>query len=438
MYQFSPPCLETTLDLDVHGIGVTGQTKRERRGRTEYIFECRLATASSTCPTCACPGKPRGTTSRMLIHSPLATHPTGLLLRLRQYTCTGCGRYWREQPGSLLPHPASKLTAGAVTWSLAAVVLDSMSIHAVSRNLGAAWNTVNTAVLQAGYKHLISDSHRFDGVSVIGVDEHCWRHKGPWTSRYVTVIIDLTPRSSGGPARLLDMVDGRSKEVFKTWLATQTEAFRRNVKVVAMDGFTGYKTAAVEALGPVATVMDPFHVVHLAGDKLNACRQRIQQETLGRRGRSGDLLYKARRLLTTRKALLSERGWRVVHDVITTPTYKPIFKIWGVYQNIIQAYQDPDRVAGRARLATIIDALDGQNTAGIPELRTLAKTLKKRRADILAYFTHPGSSNGPTEAINGRLEHLRGIALGFRNLEHYIQRSLLHTGGFRTKIHSLL
>ena len=37
----------------------------------------------------------------------------------------------------------------------------------------------------------------------------------------------------------------------------------------------------------------------------------------------------------------------------------------------------------------------------------------------------------PTEAINGRLEHLRGSALGFRNLIHYIARSLLETGGFR-------
>ena len=36
----------------------------------------------------------------------------------------------------------------------------------------------------------------------------------------------------------------------------------------------------------------------------------------------------------------------------------------------------------------------------------------------------------PTEAINGRLEHLRGSALGFRNLPHYIARSLLETGGF--------
>jgi hypothetical protein len=33
------------------------------------------------------------------------------------------------------------------------------------------------------------------------------------------VIIDLTPiRDGTGPARLLDMVQGRSKQVFKAWL----------------------------------------------------------------------------------------------------------------------------------------------------------------------------------------------------------------------------
>ncbi|GFG89999.1 hypothetical protein MBOU_20410 [Mycobacterium bourgelatii] len=53
---------------------------------------------------------------------------------------------------------------------------------------------------------------------------------------------------------------------------------------------------------------------------------------------------------------------------------------------------------------------------------------------MLAYFDRPGTSNGPTEAINGRLEHLRGSALGFRNLSHYIARSLLETGGFRPQL----
>lgn len=54
------------------------------------------------------------------------------------------------------------------------------------------------------------------------------------------------------------------------------------------------------------------------------------------------------------------------------------------------------------------------------------------------YFEHPGTSKGSTEAINGRLEHRRGLALGFRNLTHYIARSLLECGGFRPSLHSRL
>jgi transposase len=35
-----------------------------------------------------------------------------------------------------------------------------------------------------------------------------------------------------------------------------------------MDGFGGYKTAAKDQLAEATTVMDPFHVVALAGAKL--------------------------------------------------------------------------------------------------------------------------------------------------------------------------
>jgi hypothetical protein len=41
------------------------------------------------------------------------------------------------------------------------------------------------------------------------------------------------------------------------------------------------------------------------------------------------------------------------------------------------------------------------------------------------------------EAINGRLEHLRGTALGFRNLTNHITRSLPDTGSFRPRLHPL-
>lgn len=45
-----------------------------------------------------------------------------------------------------------------------------------------------------------------------------------------------------------------------------------------MDGFQGYATASKELLPTARRVMDPFHVVRLTGDKLTACRQRLQRE----------------------------------------------------------------------------------------------------------------------------------------------------------------
>lgn len=100
---------------------------------------------------------------------------------------------------------------------------------------------------------------------------------------------------------------------------------------------------------------------------------------------------------------------------------------WQVYQHIIAAYADPDTTRGRARLARLIDTIRAAVPAGLDELATLGRTLHRRRGDVLAYFTHR-ASNGPTEAINGRLEALRRNALGFRNLINYRIRSLLHCG----------
>ena len=97
------------------------------------------------------------------------------------------------------------------------------------------------------------------------------------------------------------MVQGRSKQAFKQWLADRPQAWRDKVQVVAMDGFTGFKTATTEELPDAVAVMDPFHVVRLAGDALDQCRRRVQQATHGHRGRKGDPLCVARRSLHTVK-----------------------------------------------------------------------------------------------------------------------------------------
>ena len=89
-------------------------------------------------------------------------------------------------------------------------------------------------------------------------------------------------------------------------------------------------------------------------------------------------------------------------------------------------------------MARLIASISHNVPAALSEVVTLGRTLTKRAGDILAYFDRPGTSNWPTEAINGRLEHLRGTALGFRNLTNYIARSLLETGGFIPQLHRRL
>jgi transposase len=344
---------------------------------------------------------------------------------------------WREDLDKVAA-PRSKLTRQAVLWAVKSVVVDRLTVARVAASLGVDWHTANKAVLGAGREMLIADAHRFDGVEVIGVDEHAWRHtrKG---DKYVTVIIDLTPvRDKTGPARLLDMVDGRSKAVFKDWLETRDQAFRDNIQVVAMDGFTGFKTAAQEALPQAVEVMDPFHVVKLAGDALDQARQRIQQETQGHRGRKGDPLYGIRRTLKTGADLLTDKQKTRIQPVLAEDRHAVVDVTWGVYQQVIAAYRHPQRHQGRKLLEHLIASLASGVPGALTEVTRLGRTLSRRAQDILAYFDHPRTSNGPTEAINGRIENLRGNALGFRNLANYVTRALLDTGGFRPKIQTLL
>lgn len=345
---------------------------------------------------------------------------------------------WRQDM-SQAADPRAKLSRAAVRWALTGLVVHHLTVARIAQALGVSWNTANTAVLAEGQRALINDPTRCEGVRVIGVDEHVWRHT-PYGDKYVTVILDLTPiRDRSGPSRLLDMVPGRSKKVFKTWLASQPDTWRERIEIVAMDGFTGFKSAAAEELPDARAVMDPFHVVHLAGNALDECRRRIQQELHHRRGRATDPLYKARRMLHTRSCLLTARQQHQILDLFSNDEHVALEVTWSVYQNIIDAYRSSNARGGKTLMHKEITRLTSTGMpSSLTELTTLGRTLKRRATDILAYFDNPHTSNGPTEAINGRLEHLRGSALGFRNLTHYITRALLETGGFKPQLHPQL
>ena len=237
--------------------------------------------------------------------------------------------------------PRAKLSRRGLRWALEALVCQHLTVAPIAEGLGVSWTTANDAVLAEGQRVLINDPQRFDGVTTVGFDEHVGRHTRRG-DKYVTVIIDLTRiRNGTGPARLLDMVQGRSKQAVKAWLAERPQAWRDGLEVVSMDGFTGFKTAAAEEVPHAVAVMDPFHVVRLAGDALDLCRRRVQQELHGHRGRTTDPLYRARRTLHTGADLLTDKQRTRLTALFAGDDHVQVEATWGIYQRMVAAYREP-------------------------------------------------------------------------------------------------
>src|SRR6187397_3046543 len=205
--------------LDELGLVVTGQ----RLDLDRAVLACRVVDPDDWCHRCGCQGTPRDTVVRRLAHEPFGWRPTVLVVTICRYRCTGCRRVW-PQDTSAAAEPRAKLSRRGLRWALEGIVVQHLTVARVAEGLGVSWNTANDAVLTEGRRVLIDDPGRFEGVRVVGVDEHAWRHTRRG-DKYVTVIIDLTAvRDGNGPARLLDMVEGRSKRAFQQWLAEREES----------------------------------------------------------------------------------------------------------------------------------------------------------------------------------------------------------------------
>ena len=80
----------------------------------------------------------------------------------------------------------------------------------------------------------------------------------------------------------------------------------------------------------------------LAGDALEQCRRRVQQTTLGHRGRKHDPLYGARRTLLTGGDLLTTRQQQRLETLFVGDDHVEVKTTWAVYQRMIAAYREPD------------------------------------------------------------------------------------------------
>ena len=165
------PDRTTFARLDELWLEVTGQ----RLDPDRAVLACRVVEPDEWGRRRGEEGAPRDTVTRELVHEPLGWRPTTLVRTVGRYRCPGRGHMWRRDTSRAAPPPA-KLSRRGLAWALHGLVVGHLTMAAIAEGLEVAWNTANDAVLAEGKRLLIDTACRFEGVRVLGVDEHVWRH----------------------------------------------------------------------------------------------------------------------------------------------------------------------------------------------------------------------------------------------------------------------
>ena len=391
------------------------------------------------CPGCGVIAQGHGRVVVEVIDAPWAGVPVRIRWHKRRWICreTACQTVTFLEHDERVCAPRARLGARAIRWAIRQLRFEGATIAGLARQLATTWNTVWSHIkpcLQAAS----DDPARFAGVRVLGVDEHVWHHqdrrrRGP---RELTGIVDLTRGEDHPTARLLDLVPGRSGTVYKNWLAERGEDFRAGVRIATLDPFQGYKNAIDDQLQDATSVLDAFHIVKLAGDALDEVRRRVQQDTLGHRGRKGDPLYQIRLLLrASRRRLTPRQKERLREAFVADEAHISVEVAYLLTQQVREVFHQDTPAQGQRLAAHLIESLP---RCPVPEIARLGRTLRKWKDAFLAYFDTDGASNGPTEAINGIIELGRRTARGYRNPTNYRLRMLLIAGGLDASTHTQL
>ena len=383
------------------------------------------------CPSCGVVAPSRGRRQRVLHDVPHGTTAVQLVWRQRVWRCPdpGCSRGTFMEQADVLVQPQGSITTRAVSWAITSLRTQHATIAGLARQLGVSWWTLWRAV-KPELERLAADPKRFARVTSLGVDEHIWHHgdprkKGP---KELTGMVDLTRDKNGKVhARLLDLVPGRSKKAYADWLTERGDDFCTGIKIAALDPFGGYKSAIDAELEEAVAVLDAFHVVKLGTTVVDEVRRRVQQDTLGHRGRKGDPLYGIQRLLRAGAENLTDKQLdRLAAAIEADPAHEAVYVAWRCAQDLRAAYRAKNLTEGRTRAEKILATF---HTCPIPEVARLGRTLRKWRGAFLAYFTTGRANNGGTEAVNGIIELHRRLARGYRNRDNYRLRMLLAAGG---------
>lgn len=129
-------------------------------------------------------------------------------------------------------------------------------------------------------------------------------------------------------------------------------------------------------------VADPFHVARLGNTALDECRRRVQNETVGHRGRKDDPFYRARRRLVMAAERLSVDGKERLTGLLAAgDPAKEVWSAWNAKEVVRQIYDHADPELAAAWIAEIArDFTDESMPLEVRRLGRMCRTGRPRRS----------------------------------------------------------
>ena len=414
------------LLVGLSDVDVLGVSEPVGVGAT-LVIEVASRVDQGWCGACGVKARLKDTTPVVLVDLTCLGRPTRLVWHKQRWWCAQsecpAGSWTVNDPR--IAAPRARLTDRAARWVTRQVGGGDRSINDIADELRCDWHTVMNAVRRYGEALLAADTGRCLGVTALGLDETLFVRRGAkHTKKWATSVVDV----GGGDrdSRLVEVIEGRTAKKVSEWIDAQDETWRSSIRWGTLDMSGPYRKAFGDSLGHVTQVADPFHVIKHANTKVDQCRRRVQNDTLGHRGRKDDPLYRSRRLLTKAHERLDDKGnEKLLGFLEAGDPHGEVRMTWHAKETLRGLYQINDPTEAGAYLDEFI--ADAADDSMPEEVRSLAGTLRRWRDEILSWHT-ARVTNGPTESMNNLIKKVKRVGHGFRNFANYRIRVLLYAG----------
>jgi transposase len=402
--RITPETLTELLGID--GMLVTSFAV-ELQGDNEYVhLFCEYKHKIAICPCC---GKIatniHETKPRSLRHLDIWNKRTIIHFTRRRFECSKCNKPFTENLTWI--DPKRRQTRAFEKYIYECLTKKKMTRRSVAQEEGPYYATV-LKIFKKWAKEVVNKGPKRK-IRVLGIDEIYLGKK-----KYVLVISDIERRC------VIKVLQNRLKTTLEEWIDTLSEEERKSIKVVSIDMWEPYRSAARNKLYHASIVADRFHVMKQLNRQLDLLRRNLRangNEELA------ELLKNKRWILLKNRSDLSEK--EEAELLLLLAASEELYTMYFMkeeFRMICEKIKNRDKAERFLR-----NWLFRAEFSGIRYLKKFAKTLRNWWEEFLNYFDE-GVTQGFVEGINRAIRGIINRAFGYHKFQNFRLQVLAECG----------